>query len=431
MSSTHNVPKTNKLFNVRKNLITLAFLLGFMLLSASACQTSETPVEPEITEPPPTSTPVHAPAPTPTPEPIPEPTPYVVMVDAVRSDIGIFINKIPVTLCLYKINGQYFLNLFEFALVLSDFNKHFFPEWIDRNNIIHVLSESSYTVEELAFSHRNPDNTSATSIDITVFLDGSEVSIPVFLIEDDVFFELETIIGVLDLLINNNLEGGVEIFTNQTSADRAVRSESIDPSLPMIALTFDDGPGDITIEILDILEQHNVVATFYVLGSLVARHSDTVLRAFNLGCEIANHTWSHMSANDASTDSIRSQLQRTGNEIESIIGTPSTTFRPPFGHINTNLQDVTGELGYPIILWSIDPSDYLPISPEHIYDHIMERVQDRDIILLHDIYDRTLEATRHLIPSLIAQGFQFVTVSELLHFSGITPNPGDTYRHGR
>jgi len=199
----------------------------------------------------------------------------------------------------------------------------------------------------------------------------------------------------------------------------------------MIALTFDDGPSKITIEILDILEEHNIVATFYVLGSLVARHSDTIIRAHNMGNEIANHTWSHISADNASADSLRSQLQRTRNEIESVIDIPSTNFRPPFGRINTNLQNITGELGYPIILWSIDPSDYLPISPTQIYDYIMERVQDRDIILLHDLYNRTLEATRHLVPSLIEQGFQFVTVSELLRFSDITPIPGETYRHGR
>jgi len=82
-------------------------------------------------------------------------------------------------------------------------------------------------------------------------------------------------------------------------------------------------------------------------------------------------------------------------------------------------------------MWSIDPSDYLEISPEHIYDYIMERVQDGDIILLHDLYERTLDATRLLVPSLIEQGFQFVTVSELLRFSGITPIPGEIYRRGR
>jgi peptidoglycan/xylan/chitin deacetylase (PgdA/CDA1 family) len=345
--------------------------------------------------------------------------------------MNVYIDRVPVTLRLYSISEQYFINLFEFALILSDFNKHFSPEWVDTHNIIHVLSESSYTVEELTFSRSNPDITSAIVIDVTLFLDGREVFVNAYLIEDDVFFEFDTIAEALGLVVDNDSENTVKIFTNQALAGESARIRNLDPSLPMIALTFDDGPSTMTIEILDILEQHNVVATFYVLGSLVERHSDIVLRAFNMGCEIANHTWSHISADNASADSLRSQLLRTRNEIESIIGVPSASFRPPFGRITTILQDVTGELGYPIILWSIDPSDYLDISPEHIYDHIMERVQDRDIILLHDIYDRSLDATRRLVPSLIEQGFQFVTVSELLYFSNITPNPGGTYRHGR
>jgi peptidoglycan/xylan/chitin deacetylase (PgdA/CDA1 family) len=404
----------------------------FILTSASACRTPETPPEPVIAEPAPISTPAPASTPTPIPEPTPEPTPEIVVVDAVRSDVNVSIDKVPVTLCLYNIDGQYFLNLFEFALILSDFDKHFFPEWADINNIIHISSGSLLAVEELSFSHRNPDITVATAIDVAVFLDGSEVFIPAYLIEDDAFFDFDTIVEALALIVDIDFEAGViDVFTHKTLADRATRIKSLDPSRPMIALTFDDGPSTITIEILDILEEHNVVATFYVLGSLVERHNEIVLRAFNLDCEIANHTWSHISADNASSESLRSQLLRTRNEIESVIGIPSMNFRPPFGRITSDLQNVTGDLGYPIILWSIDPSDYLSISSERIYDYIMERVQDRDIILLHDLYDRTLEATRRLVPSLIEQGFQFVTVSELMHFSNITPNPGSTYRHGR
>jgi peptidoglycan/xylan/chitin deacetylase (PgdA/CDA1 family) len=322
--------------------------------------------------------------------------------------------------------------LFEFALILSDFDKHFFPEWVDTNNIISVLSESSHTVEELTFSHHNPGITPATALDITLFLDGNEVFVQAYLIEDDVFFEFDIIAEALGLIVDNDFEGGVvEIFTDQILADRAARIKSLDPALPMIALTFDDGPGTTTIEILNILEAHNVVATFYVLGSLAERNDDIISRAFDMGCEIANHTWSHLSAEGASTESLQSQLQRTRDQIESITGIPSANFRPPFGSISPNLQNVTAALGYPIILWSIDPSDYLPIDPGQIYGHIMHLVQDRDIILLHDIHERTVTATRRLVPSLIAQGFQFVTVSELMHFSNITPTPGEIYRHAR
>ena len=206
----------------------------------------------------------------------------------------------------------------------------------------------------------------------------------------------------------------------------------IDPSLPMIALTFDDGPGGLTDKVLDLLELHGVVATFYVIGNQVERNRETVLRAFNLGCEIANHTWSHSSLDQISADGIRSQLMNTNTAIESITGSPPLHMRPPFGRINSEVKNVTRELGLPIILWSIDPSDYLQgRTSEAIYELIMEDVKDKDIILLHDIHERTIRATEWLIPSLIERGFQFVTVSELMHFSDITLDPGDSYRHAR
>jgi len=206
----------------------------------------------------------------------------------------------------------------------------------------------------------------------------------------------------------------------------------IDPSRPMIALTFDDGPGNLTNQVLDILEQHGVVATFFVIGRQIESHSETVLRAYNMGSEIANHTWSHRSLEQISADSIRSQLQDTSDAIESVIGVPPLHMRPPYGRINSDVESVTKELGLPIIFWAVDPSDYLRgRTPERVYDEVMENVRDRDIILLHDIHERTIEATRRLIPSLISQGYQFVTVSELMHFSDITLVPGESYKHGR
>ena len=199
----------------------------------------------------------------------------------------------------------------------------------------------------------------------------------------------------------------------------------------MVALTFDDGPDDLTSQLLDILQEHYAVATFYVQGRRVEGYSDTVFRAFEMGCEIANHSWSHPSLDRISSDNIRTQLQDTSDVIESITGVAPSSMRPTYGRINSRLESVTEELGLPMVLWSIDPSDYLKRTPETIYNLIMDAVQDRDIILLHDIHERSIEAAAMLIPSLIESGFQMVTVSELLEFSGITPEPGVAYRHGR
>ena len=205
----------------------------------------------------------------------------------------------------------------------------------------------------------------------------------------------------------------------------------IDPELPMVALTFDDGPCDLTDQLLDMLEEHYAVATFYVLGRKVEDKSDTVLRAFDMGCEVANHSWSHPSLDRISSDRIHTQLQDTSDAIEAVTGVPPSSVRPTYGRTNSKLENVAQELGLPLVFWSIDPSDYLDRTPERIYDIIMDAVQDRDIILLHDIHERSIEAATMWVPSLIESGYQLVTVSELLEFSGITPEPGESYRHGR
>jgi len=205
----------------------------------------------------------------------------------------------------------------------------------------------------------------------------------------------------------------------------------IDPSLPMVALTFDDGPHELTTKILDILEQHDAVATFYVIGRQVDKHSETVQRAYDMGCEIANHTWSHSSLERSSAVNIRSQLNDTNVAVEKVIGVAPTSMRPPFGRSNSTVHNVAGELGLAVVFWTIDPSDYLNRSVDRLYSFIMDQVSDRDIILLHDVYDRSIETAERLIPDLIDMGFQLVTVSELMYYSDIPFEPGKVYNHGR
>lgn len=211
----------------------------------------------------------------------------------------------------------------------------------------------------------------------------------------------------------------------------ADRKSRIDPTLPMVALTFDDGPGRFTNQVLDILEQHDVVATFYVIGEQVGRYKDTVLRAFEMGSEIANHTWSHRALNRISAESIYQQLKDTSDIIESVTGALPTSMRPPWGLSNANVLRISKDLNMSVLFWSLDSSDYLNRSPDRIYDSIMEEVKDKDIILLHDTYERTLETIERLIPDLIDRGFQLVTVSELMYFSDIELEPGKSYSHGR
>ncbi|MCL2507681.1 MAG: polysaccharide deacetylase family protein [Oscillospiraceae bacterium] len=209
------------------------------------------------------------------------------------------------------------------------------------------------------------------------------------------------------------------------------QSGDIDPSKPMVALTFDDGPSRYTSRILDILEIYGARATFCVLGNLVNARSDTVQRAFDLGCEIIGHSWDHRDLSKLTVDEITQELNETSDAIESITGVWPKLYRPPYGAVNNTLKSVSADLGYAIVYWSVDPLDWDTRNADKVYDAIMAKTDDRAIILSHDLYGSTADAMERVIPDLISKGYQLVTVSELMHYSNITLEAGIVYYDGK
>ena len=199
----------------------------------------------------------------------------------------------------------------------------------------------------------------------------------------------------------------------------------------MIALTFDDGPRQTTQRLLDILEHHNALATFFVSGSLVEMGRDIVARAANMGNEIAGHTWTHADLTQLCDWEIAEELQSTSAVIKSVTGLSSRIYRPPYGFTNSNVRRVSAELGYSIISWTLDTLDWHYRDAEVVYDIIMDNVIDDDIILLHDIHSTTIDAMERVIPNLISRGFQLVTVSELLTRKYGELEPGVVYGNPR
>jgi peptidoglycan/xylan/chitin deacetylase (PgdA/CDA1 family) len=198
----------------------------------------------------------------------------------------------------------------------------------------------------------------------------------------------------------------------------------------MIALTFDDGPTRFTEMILDTLEAHGARATFCVLGSRIEEWESTILRAHALGSEVVGHSWDHTNMTLQSRANVTSAIRTTSDAIYALTGTRTKVFRPPGGAINAQLESVAVELGYGILHWSIDPQDWRAENQtvEHIYNRIVSQAKDGSIILLHDFIHVTALAIERVIPRLIADGFEFVTVSELIaeHYGDIVP--GSTYR---
>lgn len=199
----------------------------------------------------------------------------------------------------------------------------------------------------------------------------------------------------------------------------------------LVALTFDDGPyGEVTNRILDVVEQYaeyGVHVTFFALGSQAEKFPNTVKRAADLGCEVANHTYSHKNLTKISEDERTSQVEDTADIIESITGTRSKLVRPPYGAKN---DDVRATVKYPLILWSIDTLDWKTRDTDSTVAEALKAV-DGDIVLMHDVRDDTAAAAEQIIPALVEQGYKLVTVSEMFEAKGIALENGKAYRKAR
>lgn len=211
----------------------------------------------------------------------------------------------------------------------------------------------------------------------------------------------------------------------QTSGQRV-----IDPTKPMVALTFDDGPGKDTAKILDILDQYGSRATFFVVGNRVKNFSDGLAQVTQRGSEVGTHTWSHEDLSKLSQGNIQSQLQKSIDAIENITGQPVTLMRPPYGAISGNVKTVCGQMNLPIIQWSLDTRDWETRSASKTYDSIMNNVKNGSIILCHEIVPSTITAMERVVPELINRGYQLVTVTELFTYGGQTLEPGKVYERG-
>ena len=188
---------------------------------------------------------------------------------------------------------------------------------------------------------------------------------------------------------------------------------SVDPSRPMIALTFDDGPAAPDNRILAALEAVGGRATFFMVGQNVKGHPDIIRRMMADGCELGNHSWSHPQLNKLSAGEVRSQINRTNDAIAAVAGHGATVMRCPYGATGGSVKSVLGDMGYASILWSIDTLDWKTRNASSTVSSVLNNVKDGDIILMHSLYGATAEAVETMVPELVRRGYQLVTVSEL------------------
>ncbi|MFC7679136.1 polysaccharide deacetylase family protein [Paenibacillus sp. GCM10028914] len=199
----------------------------------------------------------------------------------------------------------------------------------------------------------------------------------------------------------------------------------LDPKGKYVALTFDDGPHPkVTPRVLKTLKKYDAKATFFMLGVQVEYYPKMAKKVAAAGHEIGNHSESHPNLANMNLNEVRKEITKASDRIESATGAKPTLFRPPYGAINDAVRKVVKEQKTPIILWSVDSLDWKSKNAQAVNKEVMKNVRPGSIILMHDIHSSTADALPQLLESLKKQGYQFVTVSQLLslnEFKGIGP----------
>ncbi|HBG6951569.1 TPA: polysaccharide deacetylase family protein [Clostridioides difficile] len=186
----------------------------------------------------------------------------------------------------------------------------------------------------------------------------------------------------------------------------------------LIAITFDDGPHPKeTSQVLDVLKKYNVKATFFIAGKHAKWYKEPLVRASKEGHEIGNHTFNHPDISNLSSSQIEEEIVKCEDILKEVTGKKPTLFRPPFGsYREKELIEIAKKHDYKVVLWTgVDVKDWKNPGANSIADKIINKVQNGDIILLHDYATNdTVEALDMFIPKMIEKGFKFVTVSELI-----------------
>ncbi|MBD9701233.1 polysaccharide deacetylase family protein [Streptomyces caniscabiei] len=194
--------------------------------------------------------------------------------------------------------------------------------------------------------------------------------------------------------------------TSASAAPQAVDCRKV----KCVALTFDDGPVKDTQRLLGLLNDRNVRATFYAVGTNVQKNPATTRAASQAGHQIGNHSWDHANLTKLSAAKVKSQLSRTDTAIKQATGKKPTTFRAPYGAHNATVRSAAGR---PLVHWSVDTLDWKYKDSARLVKYVNAETRPGDIILMHDIHRTTVDAVPGIIKALTARGFHFVTVDQL------------------
>jgi len=197
-----------------------------------------------------------------------------------------------------------------------------------------------------------------------------------------------------------------------------------------VALTFDDGPGAYTEQLLDILKEYDVSVTFFVQGGQAKGRPELIQRMMEEGHTVANHSYSHknLGTGVASRETIQQEIGGTDDVVVGLGLPVPPYFRPPYGSYNQAVRDIAAR---PVLLWNVDPRDWEVRDASVVQQRVIEVVKDGDIVLLHDVHLTTVEAMPGILDVFAERGIEVVSLEELLSRDGNEPQAGSVYSRGK
>lgn len=214
------------------------------------------------------------------------------------------------------------------------------------------------------------------------------------------------------VIVTRKTEQGAAVETVKPEEPIQEEEEETETEAKKIALTFDDGPHPVyTEEMLEVLEEAQVPATFFLLGQNIEGNEDVVKDIAENGHLIGNHTFHHVQITGLPKEQAYEEIDQTSRLIEKLTGKSTEYVRPPFGTWNEGLES---NLDLIPVMWTIDTLDWTTKNVDTIVNHVVKNAGENDIILMHDSYKSTVQAVERIISLLKAEGFEFVTVDEVL-----------------
>lgn len=308
-------------------------------------------------------------------------------------------------------NKKYYTNNDEYFIEVDYpyFNKENIDNYIS-DYVNETITEFKYRVDEYSYMYLDYDY-SVNNNDIEIIF-YKYININNKVNIDNIVFYIS----------NNQIN--IKEVSNITNDNNIYQNDFIDINKKIIALTFDDGPNYNTSKILEILNKYNVSATFFVLGSKISGNEKILETMNEYGMEIGNHTYSHKLMTKMDNEHIIKEIKDTNELIYSVIGKYPKVVRPSYGSFNKKIKE---SINMPIIIWDIDTLDWKSHNSSKIVSRIMNKVSDGDIILMHDIYSATVKAVEIVVPKLLSEGYQIVSVSELFYYKNIELENGKVY----